>query len=179
MMRLSIPATRLASTTNGLGCIAAGLGGGLAMAVVAALISISRGTDIWLEAKQIAVIVYGQQALTQPELAVQAVATGTLFHLIVAGLLGLLFGFLSHQMGLPSDFGIPLLTGFIFGMLVWMIAYFIVLPAVNPALLDTYLPAYIIQHIVFGMVTGLLYAWLCPHPYHSSSTESWSETRIR
>src|SRR5919108_484315 len=114
----------------------------------------------------IAALTYGQVAITRPEMAISAVVVGTLLHLVVSALLGIIFGVLSHPvLGLTSDFGVPLLTGMIYGMLIWMVAYFIVLPRVNPLLLETYLPAYIIQHIVYGLVTGLLYTWLCPHPY--------------
>ena len=47
----------------GLGGALAGLAGGLAMAVVAALLSASMGQDIWHESKRIAAIVYGPAAL--------------------------------------------------------------------------------------------------------------------
>jgi uncharacterized membrane protein YagU involved in acid resistance len=91
---------------------------------------------------------------------------GTVIHLGLSALFGLIFGFLSCRvLKLTTDFGLPLLTGMIYGMLIWMLAYFIVLPQLDSALLDTYVPAYIIQHIVFGIVTGLLYTFLCPCPY--------------
>ena len=46
----------------GLGGAIAGLGGGLAMAIIAAIISLSLGHDIWLESKQIAAVVYGPRS---------------------------------------------------------------------------------------------------------------------
>jgi uncharacterized YccA/Bax inhibitor family protein len=166
MLHISIPVARSGAARVGVCSAVAGLGGGMAMAVVAALIAISRHGDIWLEAKQIAAIVYGQAAIARPELAVSAVVVGTLIHLVVAGLLGLLFGFLSHSvLRLTSDFGVPVLTGMTYGLLIWLFAYFILLPRLDPVLRETYLPAYIVQHIVYGMVTGLLYSWLCPHSY--------------
>jgi hypothetical protein len=69
---------------------------------------------------------------------------------------------------LTSDFGTPLLTGLIYGMLVWMAAYFVILPVFDPLLLESYAPAFIIQHLVFGLVTGLVYTWLRPYPYYST-----------
>jgi hypothetical protein len=138
------------------------------MAVVAALIAISRRGDIWLEAKQIAAVIYGPAAITWPAIAITAVVTGTLIHLIASALLGMLFGLLSHRvLKLTTDFGLALLTGMIFGILIWLLAYFVILPLIDSALLETYVPAYIVQHIVYGLVTGLLYTWLCPHPYDS------------
>ncbi len=164
-MHISIPVTRPTSLSIGLRSAIAGLGGGVAMAIVAALIAISRQGDIWLEAKQIAAVVYGPTAITRPDLATNAVLLGTIIHLAVSALLGLLFGLLYRRLKLTTDFGLALLAGMIFGMMIWLLAYFVSLPQIDSALLETYVPAYIVQHLVYGLVTGLLYTWLCPHPY--------------
>src|SRR6266542_2991858 len=140
----------------GLGGALAGLGGGLAMAVVAAIIATSMGQDIWQEAKQIAAIVYGPAALAQPGFDAGPVLVGSLIHLVVSALLGALFGILTRRvLRLTSDFWTPVLAGLIYGMLIWLVAYFVVLPLLNPALLDLYAPAFIVQHLVYGMVTGV------------------------
>ena len=152
----------------GLGGAIAGLAGGVAMAAVAALLSISIGQDMWHESKRIAAIVYGPAALAQPGFDLGPVLVGTLLHLIVSALLGAIFGIVTRRiLHLTSDFGTPILAGLIYGLLIWMVAYFIVLPIFNPALLDVYAPAFIIQHVVFGIVTGLVYLWLRPSPYQS------------
>jgi hypothetical protein len=151
----------------GLGGALAGLAGGLAMAIVAALLSISIGQDIWLQPKLIATMIYGAAA-QQPGFAAGPVLAGSLIHMIVAALLGAAFGIVTRRiLHLTSDFWTPVLTGLIYGMLLWMIAYFVVLPIVNPPLLEMYAPAFIIQHLVFGLVTGLVYMWLRPAPYDS------------
>jgi uncharacterized protein DUF6789 len=151
----------------GLGGALAGLGGGLAMAIVGAIISASLGGDIWLEAKQIAAVVYGPAAAAQPGFAAGPVLVGTLLHLIVSAVLGALFSIVTRRvLHLTSEFGTPLLTGLIYGMLIWLVAYFVVLPIINPLLRETYAPAFIVQHLVYGAVTGLLYTWLRPQPYN-------------
>ena len=150
----------------GLGGAIAGLGGGLAMAVIAALISLSLGHDIWLESKQIAAVVYGQDAVAQPGFVAGPVIVGTVIHLFVSAALGAIFGIVTRRvLRLTSDYGVPVLAGLIYGLLVWLIAYFIVLPVVDPLLRETYAPSFIVQHIVYGAVTGLLYSWLRPEPY--------------
>jgi hypothetical protein len=150
----------------GLGGAIAGLGGGLAMAIVAALIARSLGQDIWLESKRIAIVVYGPVAVAAPGFALGPVFVGTLLHLVVSAALGALFGILTRRIfHLTSDFGTPLLAGLVYGMLVWLVAYFLVLPVVDPLVRDIYAPAFIVQHIVYGIVTGLLYTWLRPKPY--------------
>jgi hypothetical protein len=150
----------------GLGGALAGLGGGLAMAIVAAILTAAAGGDIWHQPKLIATTVLGQSALAQPGFAAGPVIVGSLIHLIISALLGALFGIITRRMlHLTSDFGTPVLAGLIYGMLTWAVAYFIVLPVINPALTQIYAPAFIIQHLVYGMVTGILYTWLRPEPY--------------
>src|SRR5437762_11482721 len=69
-MSATVPSPRIRPVISslpdvvGLGGALAGLAGGLAMAVVAALISASMGQDIWHESKQIAAIVYRSEEHT-------------------------------------------------------------------------------------------------------------------
>ena len=83
-MSTSSPAVRPAVSPLpdivGLGGAVAGLGGGLAMAIVGAIISASLDGDIWLEAKQIAGVVYGPAVAAQPGFAAGPVIVGTLLH---------------------------------------------------------------------------------------------------
>ena len=152
----------------GLGGALAGLAGGLAMAVVAALLSASMGQDIWHESKRIAAIVYGRAAFAGSGFEPGPVLVGTLIHLLVSALLGAVFGIVTRRwLHLTSDFGTPVLAGLIYGLMVWLAAYFVVLPLLNPALLEVYAPAFIIQHAVYGIVMGLVYMWLRPQPYES------------
>ena len=150
----------------GLGGAVAGLGGGLAMALVGAAIAAWMGHDIWLEAKQIAAVIYGPAAAAQPGFVAGPVIVGSLLHLIVSALCGAVFGIVTRRMlHLTSDFGTPVLAGLIYGLLLWMVAYFVILPIANPLLLNSYAPAFLIQHVVYGAVTGMLYTWLRPAPY--------------
>lgn len=152
----------------GLGGAIAGLAGGVAMAVVAALLSASMGQDIWHEPKRIAAIIYGPAALASSGFAPGPVLLGTLLHLLVSALLGAIFGIVTRRgLHLTSDFGTPVMAGLVYGLLIWMAAYFVVLPQLNPALLEVYQPAFIIQHVAYGVVLGLVYMWLRPEPYHS------------
>jgi hypothetical protein len=167
------PANQQAEVTSplpdiiGLGGAVAGLGGGLAMAVIAAIISSIIHADIWQEAKQIAAVVYGPAAVAEAGFDAGPVIVGTLIHLVMSALFGAVFGIFTRRVfKLPSDFGAPILAGLIYGLVIWMLAYFVVLPIVNPLLLQLYAPAFIIQHVVYGAVTGLLYVWLRPAPYY-------------
>lgn len=169
-MSTTSPAVRSAASPLpdivGLGGAIAGLIGGLAMAIVGAIISASLGGDIWLEAKQIAAVVYGPAAAAQPGFAAGPVLVGTLLHLIVSTALGALFSIVTRRIfHLTSEFGTLLMAGLIYGMLIWLVSYFAVLPLINPLLRETYAPGFIVQHLVYGAVTGLVYTWLRPQPY--------------
>ena len=152
----------------GLGGAIAGLAGGVAMAVVAALLSASMGQDIWHESKRIAAILYGPAALTGSGFDPGPVLLGSLLHLLVSAVLGAIFGVVTRRwLHLTSDFGTPVMAGLVYGLLIWLVAYFVVLPLLNPALLEVYPPAFIIQHVAYGVVLGLVYMWLRPQPYQS------------
>ncbi len=150
----------------GLGGALAGLAGGTAMAFVAAIISASIGGDIWLEAKQIATMVYGPEAAVASGFVAGPVIVGTLIHFLFSMLFGSLYSLLTRRvLQLPTDFGTPILSGLIYGMMIWMLAYFVALPIMDSALMQTYAPAFIVQHLVYGMVLGPVYAALRPRPY--------------
>lgn len=151
----------------GLGGAIAGLGGGATMIVVAAMLSVATGQDMWREPREIAAPFFGSVAS-----GAAAVMLGTVLHFLTSGLLGAAFGILSRRvLRLPSDYGVPVLGGMLYGLLIWALAYFVVVPVLNPALLDSYGPSFVIQHLVYGMVTGLLYSQLRPAPYHSTSAD--------
>ncbi len=148
----------------GLGGAIAGLIGGAAMTIVGALLAASVGNDIWLEARQIATLIYGPAALTDQ--GIGPIIVGTLLHLLISALLGAIFGIVSRRwLRLPSDYGMPVWIGVSYGIMIWLIAYFVVLPLTNPAMLTTYAPSFIIQNLVYGIVTGLVYTQLRPAPY--------------
>ena len=159
------PIATLLPDVIGLKGALAGVGGGLAMAVVAALLTWSLDQDIWLQPKAIAAFVLGSGA-TAPGFAAVPVLLGTLIHLAVSALLGAAFEVVvGRLLRLPSDLGAPLLTGLVYGMVTWLVAYFVIVPVLSPQLLEVYAPAFIIQHIVYGVVTSLLYAYMRPRPY--------------
>jgi hypothetical protein len=141
------------------------------MATSAALLAGARGYDIWFQLKAIASLALGPSAIAQAGFVAGPVLAGLAIHLAVSALLGALFEIVMRRMmGLPSDLGVPAVTGLSFGLLIWLVAYLVV-PALAPQLMAVYAPVFIIQHIVYGTVTGLAYATLRPQPYaiHSSA----------
>ncbi|MBC8163611.1 MAG: hypothetical protein H7Z42_20585 [Roseiflexaceae bacterium] len=154
----------------GLGGAVAGLGAGLVMAALAAVIAGARGVDIWLEAKQIAAPLFPGFDPSVSGFVAGPIIVGTLIHLLLSMVFGATFSIVKRRiLKLPSDMGVPVLAGLIYGFALWLLAFFIVLPLINPALLDMYQPAFIGQHLVYGVLLGLFYAMLRPLPYSENA----------
>lgn len=148
--------------TPGMSGVVAGLGGGLAMIIVAAMLSVALGFDMWREPREIAAPIFGLVAANET----MAIVVGTLLHFLISALLGAVFEILTVKLlRLPTDYGVSAVSGLIYGLVLWAGAYFVVLPLVNPVLLGTYAPSFVIQNLVYGVVTGVLYGMLRPTPY--------------
>lgn len=157
----------------GLGGALAGLGAGVVMAVVAAIIAGVSGMDIWREVKEIAAPLFPGFNPASPGFATGPIVVGTLVHLFLSAAFGATYSIVTRRIfKLPSDMGVPVLSGLIFGFGLWLVAYFIVLPITNPSLLDMYQPAFIAQHLVYGIVLGLLYAVIRPFPYNDYAMQN-------
>lgn len=149
----------------GLGGAVAGLVAGAVMLLVAAILTAALGGDIWLEAKAIAAPFFGPTVM-RPGFETGPVIVGTILHFATSALLGAIFSIVKRRiLKLPSDLGVPVLAGLIYGFFIWALAYFIVLPLVNPFLRGQYAPTFILQHLVYGVVLGMVYAYLRPNPY--------------
>ncbi len=146
----------------GLGGALAGLGGGIAMALVGGIIALSSATDIWQTSKLIAGAI-GGSPIVAPGFDAGPVILGTLMHIAFSMIMGALFGIVFRRtLKLPSGFGLPIVGGLIYGLAIWFVAYFMVLPALNSGLLQVYAPAFIIQNLTYGVVLGLIYTYLRP-----------------
>ncbi|MBC8162785.1 MAG: hypothetical protein H7Z42_16360 [Roseiflexaceae bacterium] len=149
----------------GLGGAIAGLAGGAAMALVGVLTSLILGGNIWIEPKAIAAPFFGPTVM-RPGFEFGPVLVGTILHFATAALLGAIYSIVTRRiLKLPSDIGVPVLAGLIYGFFIWAVAYFLLLPLVNTFLRAQYAPAFIMQHLVYGVVLGLVYATLRPNPY--------------
>ena len=153
----------------GLGGAIAGLVAGLAMIIVSVVTALIIGGSIWIEVKAIAAPFFGPTVM-RPGFEAAPVLVGTFFHFAMAALLGAIYSITTRRiLKLPSDVGVPVLAGLIYGFFIWAMAYFIILPLINPFLRGTYAPAFIMQHLVYGVVLGLVYAMLRPNPYALSA----------
>jgi hypothetical protein len=153
----------------GMGGAQAGVAGGIAMILSAALLAGVKGYDIWFQLKSIAGLILGPSALAQAGFVAGPVLLGLALHLAFSALLGMIFAIgIRHILRLPSDFGVPVVAGLVFGLLLWLGA-FLALPTLLPQLVAIYAPDFILQHIVFGSITGLVYGLLRPQPYATIS----------
>ena len=150
----------------GLAGAVAGLLAGAVMVLLSPILALISGIDIWLPPKLIAATIMGPAALDTPGFALQPILIGALIHFVTSVLLGFAFGlFFNRLMHLPTEYGMPLMVGLAYGVVIFMLAYGFVLPAVNPILRDFLVPPFLAQNIVFGVCVGLFYTWLRPKPY--------------
>jgi hypothetical protein len=150
----------------GLAGALAGLGGGLAMTLIGALLTQALDQDHWLQLKLIASVVLGPAVAAQLGFVAGPIIIGALIQLGLSALLGSIFEFLMRRIARrPSAYGLAEVAGLAYGLLIWLMAFFVVIPMLIPLLRQIYEPALIIQHLVYGAVTGLLYSMLRPQPY--------------
>lgn len=64
-----------------------------------------------------------------------------------------------------TDFGMPMLFGLCYGLVIFVIAYFLILPVLNVTLLDSSQPPVLAQNMIYGICLGLFYTWLRLEPY--------------
>ncbi len=153
----------------------AGLAGGVAMLVLAALLAMVLNQERWLQLKLIASLLLGASATATSGFAASPVLLGLALHLGLAALLGVLFALLMQRAAaLPSSLGLPEVAGPLFGLLAWGIIYFAIAPLIVPGVLAIATASLLIQHLVYGAITGLIYSVLHPQSYAQLGSEPGS-----
>jgi hypothetical protein len=143
----------------------AGLVGGIPMTASGMLLAHSAGYDLWLPLKALGSLILGPGAVSAAGFAAGAVFAGLLIQLVAAALLGALFTTITRRVwGLPSDFGVPAVSGLVFGLTLWL-AVFLAVPAVLPQLAAIAAPFFVIDYVVYGVLMSLIFARLQPWPY--------------
>jgi hypothetical protein len=153
--------------TIGLAGALAGLGSGLVMTLIGALLTHALDQDRWLQLKVIASVVLGPAVAAQVGVVAGPIIIGALIQLGLAALLGALFELAMRRIA-PAIHLCPSGGGRA-GLWPATLAdnLFIVIPILVPVLLQIYAPALLIQHLVYGAVIGLLYSMLRPQLYSS------------
>jgi hypothetical protein len=136
--------------------VQAGLGAGVAMGLVAIVVSLIEGYGFWTPFNDVAGTVAPALTNRGADFSLSAVIVGILVHFTISVLLGVIFAALySGIIKLTFQLGVPMLVGFVFGMMTWAVVRFIALPALNSGVYGV--PAFITAHAVFGATLGLLY----------------------
>jgi hypothetical protein len=137
----------------------AGIGAGVAMGLVAIIVSISYGFGLWTPFKDVAGVLLPQLAASGAEFSLLAVVVGTGLHFVMAALLGVAFAALYAGMfKLTFRVGMPIVVGVLFGLVTWFLVRYLVLPLSGT---DVYgVPAFLTAHAVFGAVLGGLYPYM-------------------
>jgi hypothetical protein len=145
-------ASNLEAGHGGRGGAFAGVVGGLAMTVLGLFSAIARGDDLWPGLKGAAYPIVGQIAV-EPGFNAGLVLLGTLIHFAVAVAIGVGFGLVFY--GLSR--GMTLVSGALYGVVVWLVMYYAVLPLAGMGFVAESVPlsTAVLGHVVFGLAVAI------------------------
>jgi len=142
----------------------AGIGGGLAMGLLAMLVALFDRTgavSVWAPLNQVASAILGP-GVVGPQFNFMTALVGTVFHFGLSAILGMIFAVVYHGLlRLPRLWGAPVAAGLVYGLLVYFMAA-LLLPMLAPAMAFAAKPGFIAGHMVFGLIIGIVYARLRP-----------------
>lgn len=134
----------------------AGVGAAYAMGLTAMVVVWIHNWSTWAPFNDVASSLIPSLAGIGDSFNFGAVLVSSLVHFIVSIALGLVFAILYGRVIRPHfNDGVPVLAGFVFGMLTWTAARFTVVPFLGSEIYGS-LP-FLVVHLVFGATLGLLY----------------------
>ena len=140
-----------------------GLVGGVIAAIVytmfAQVITVATsGVDAFIiPFRQIAAVVLGEAALSPTYSVVNVAVIGTIVHLVIGALYGVILAVLANAIGLRSMLGL-IVGGTVYGLAIYALNLFVIFPQLFPWFLENSAPIQASLHsLTFGAVIG---AWL-------------------
>jgi len=127
--------------------ILGGVAAGIAMAVVAMLVSAAMGQSLFTPVYLISGVFLGASALAG---GIGPFLVGLLVHLFVSSVFGVIFAMMTPRV---LSQGKTLTRGLIYGVVLWAIMTYAVLPWANPVMFNqvAQIPGwFLFQHLVFG-----------------------------
>lgn len=129
----------------------AGLGGGIAMGIVAMILAAGRGLEAFEPLRLISAVVLGEDAT---EAGLGAALLGLAIHLAVGAAIGIFFAWF-----LPEDIltGSGIAMGVLFGAIMYALMSLLVVPGLNPVMHEgLHHGWFFVEHLVYGLTLGLL-----------------------
>lgn len=112
------------------------------------------GQSPWGPPRMIAAIAMGKEVLPPPAtFSFGIVMVGTLVHMALAVLYGLVLGPIVHRMGT----GAALATGAVFGLVLYVVNFYLVAPMMFPWFTEARNWIQITVHLTFGLVAAAVY----------------------
>ncbi|WP_394833735.1 DUF1440 domain-containing protein [Pendulispora rubella] len=134
------------------GGVAAGVFGGIVVALFGLAANVLEGRDFWLAFKGAGVPFLGERAM-QPGFDLEAVIVGALSHMAVSIAWAVPFAMLVY--GLTR--GTTLVSGVLWGFIVWVGMYYVLLPMLGLQQIPASVPVgmAIVEHVVFGVAVAV------------------------
>lgn len=138
-----------------MGGLQAGLIAGFAMGVMVFFVSLGYGLGPWRPFNDVAGMLIPAFAGSQT-FNFLAIPIAMVIHLTSSVLLGMLFAAIySGVIKLTFGFGLNIMVGVLFGLLIWLLVRFIGMPLSGSEMYRA--PAFLTTHAVFGALLGILY----------------------
>ncbi len=117
------------------------------------------GNGFWAPVVYIAATVVRslQQVAAPVPFDLVGVVLGLMGHMMNSVILGVIFALIVSRFAtsvLPT-----VLSGMVYGVIIFAIMWFGVLPAINPVMLHLNAPVFLIGHLMWGVALGLVLAW--------------------
>ncbi len=134
------------------GGVVAGIVGGLALAIFLAVVALLNGMPVAPVFKGAALPLFGPERVSSPLWEPGVVVLGTLLHLAVSIVWGVLFGLLFYGMSRAAT----MLAGIGWGLTVWIGMFYVVLPLTGGFGVTQATPLWqaITMHLVFGLAAA-------------------------
>ena len=136
-----------------------GFAAGAVLMVLELLWSLLIGSSPWQVSHSVAAIVLGPQVLSTAEYGFGVVAAALALHYALGIVFGLIIGGLMAGFRLDSSVGVALLSGALFGVLLYLFDFYVMVHAFPWFAAMRGWPT-LVAHLVFGIVAAVLYRQL-------------------
>lgn len=134
----------------------AGLVAGVVMGILIFFVSLGYGFGLWTPFNDVAGIFFPMFAHADGSFQPLAVPIAIVIHLTTSVLLGMAFAAIySSFIKLTFSYGLHIMVGVLFGMLIWLFVRFIGVPLTGSQVYQA--PAFLMAHALFGALLAILY----------------------
>lgn len=133
-----------------------GLVAAYAMGLTAMVVTWVHSWGLWTPFNDVTGAIIQPLAGADARFSMVSILFSVALHFIISCVLGIIFAVLYSRVIKPeANSGMPIVFGFVFGLLTWLVARYTVFPLLGSEIYGT--APFLVVHLVFGATLGLLY----------------------